>query len=421
MARRKLLLVTYHFPPSAASATFRVLGFVRHLPRYGWEAVVVAPPRGLWEPVDDELVAQVPPGTVVYRVPHPQGPLARLTRRLSPGAPWILPAFAACARAIREHHPSAVLTTSPPHSAQLLGCALKLRYRLPWLADFRDPWVATARRAAERSLGARCEALLEQHVLRAADVVIANAPNARAGLQAAYPDCRDKVISLTNGYDPERFEPPLAIKRTGEIVILHAGEVYGGRDPRPLLDAVGGLVRAPLNGRPVRLTFLGQVTDRRCDLPAEVGRRGLATAVSVEAQAGYRESLERMAAADILLLLDSPGRRVGVPAKLYEYLGAGRPVLALAEPDGDTAWVLRESGTLHRTAPADDPARIERALRELVALASERSACVPAGASAFTREHLARDLAGILDACLAPAPAPVRAAFTLRGEGEPAR
>jgi hypothetical protein len=116
-----------------------------------------------------------------------------------------------------------------------------------------------------------------------------------------------------------------------------------------------------------------------------------------------------MASADILLLLDSPGRRIGVPAKLYEYLGSGRPILALAEPDGDTAWALRTSGAIHRIVAPDDCQGIERALRELVEIArAGATAAVGDGARRFTREHLAGVLAGILDGCLEARTLPAR-------------
>ena len=108
-----------------------------------------------------------------------------------------------------------------------------------------------------------------------------------------------------------------------------------------------------------------------------------------------------MVQADLLLLLDTPGRRAGVPAKLYEYIGAGRPILALAEPESDVAWVLRESGVAHRVAPPLDPEAIRRALTELlqdpatVRCPGRHQPVQPR----FTRKHLAGELAALLDSC----------------------
>ncbi len=399
MSRRKLLLVTYHFPPSAASGTFRMLGFARHLPRYGWDAVVVAPPHGLWDARDEALALQVPAETVVYRVPYPRGLVARVVRRFLPNAMWLPRAWAACARAMREHRPDAVLTSSPPPCVHLLGRLVRRCYRIPWVADFRDPWIATTPRVAGRTFWDRFEARSERAVIQRADVILANAPHACAALQAAFPAHADRMVTLTNGFDPESFPQPAETSASdGQVTLLHAGEVYAGRDPRPLLDALAFL-RSGNTPRPVRLCFLGQVTGQSCDLAEEVKRRSLEGSVFVEPQAPYADALARMASADVLLLLDSPGRQIGVPAKLYEYLGAGRPILALAEPDGDTDWALRTSGVIHRTVAPTDGAGIAQALRELVGQASSL-ALRHSGARRFTREHLAGVMAGILDGCV---------------------
>jgi hypothetical protein len=192
--------------------------------------------------------------------------------------------------------------------------------------------------------------------------------------------------------------------------------MYMGRDPRPFLQALAQLRRQRGAGhRPVHAAFLGRNTGGAFDLEAEVRQHGLAGAVHLGGQVPYGQSLRDMARADVLLLLDSPGRRVGVPAKLYEYLGAGRPILALAEPDGDTAWVLRQSGVAHRLAPPGaGPANAGPIRDALVALVDEVEAGAPAPPPerlfAFTREHMAQQIAALLDGCLAPGPAPVPAA-----------
>jgi glycosyltransferase involved in cell wall biosynthesis len=402
MTLRKLLLVTYYFPPCAASGTFRALGFARHLPKFGWQPVVVAPPQMPWEPLDKGLSRQVPPDTPVYPVPYPQSRLHRLAQRFISSGIWWPRALAACARAVREHHPDALLTTGPPHGIHLLGQLLHLRHGLPWVADFRDPWAAANWQARRRGLRGWWDRHCERLVMRTADVVIANAPRACAGLQAAYPQYRHKMVSITNGYDPENF--PVTGTRPpgdGRLTLLHAGELYAGRDPRPLLDALRELSVV----HPLRLYLLGRSEDAGFDLGAEIRRRGLEGAVEFSGQVSYGRAVAEMAAADVLLLLDTPGRRIGIPAKLYEYLGAGRPVLALAEPDGDTAWALRESGVLHRVAPLTDAARIKQALSELIAAnAAGQSVTATGQRFAFTRERLAQQLAECLDACVVPAP-----------------
>jgi glycosyltransferase involved in cell wall biosynthesis len=186
--------------------------------------------------------------------------------------------------------------------------------------------------------------------------------------------------------------------------IVHAGELYLGRDPRPFLDALSDLKRSP--DAAWRLCFLGRTDAGSYDLEAEIRKRGLEAQVELGGQVSYEQSLYDMARASILLLLDSPGRRSGVPAKLYEYLGAGRPILALAEPDSDTAWVLRESGVPHRIAPPADRAKIRESLVDLIQ--RMRGQNVPSTdrerLSQFTRKHMAERFAELLNEVIPDAP-----------------
>lgn len=403
-----LLIVTYHFPPSAASGTFRTLGFVQHLPAAGWRAVVVAPPAIPWEPADPKLADRIPPQTVVRYVPYPGGRVLNPYRRLV-GAfeAWLAPAAWACLRAVRRERPAAVLTSGPPHCVHWLGRQLKRWSGLPWVADFRDPWMANDldRKTKRGKAAARGERAVMAH----ADLVLANAPGAAAGFRTAYPEYRDKVAVLTNGFDPpaEAVPPPAA---DGPVRVLHAGELYAGRDPRPYLDALAAL-RAD-GGPDVRTCLIGRAApkaDAGFDLGDEVRARRLADAVEVRGQVPYAEALAEMRRTDVQLLLDTPGRTTGVPAKLYEYFGANRPVLALAEPDGDTAAVLRGSGILHRVAPPRDVPAIRRAVAELAdAVRAGRPAVTdPAALGRFTRAALAGELAAHLNRITGrPAPGP---------------
>jgi len=404
MNLRRVLIVTYHFPPSAASGSFRLMGFVRHLPKFGWRSVVVAPPRLPWEAVDVNLVRDLPPETVVYHVRHDlRGPLGLALKFYAPLSSWLPKAWWACTRAVHRHRPEVMLTSGPPHMVHRLGLLLKRQHRLPWVADFRDPWVAGVEAAGGTPRGARRAARVEAAVMGAADAIVANTPGSCAVLRDAYPEAAARMVAITNGYDPEAFVAFDAPARAGsELKITHPGQLYAGRDPRPFLDAIRDLERdRPAGFPPLRAHFVGNLDGQDTDLVAAIRGRGLEEVVTVSGPVSYSESLREMMQSDILLLLDSPGRSAGVPAKVYEYIGAARPILALAESDGDLAWVLRESGVPYRIAPPGDPARIKRALVELVAAAREapKSARVQQSASRFTRESLTGELATILDSC----------------------
>jgi len=228
-------------------------------------------------------------------------------------------------------------------------------------------------------------------------------------LQSAYPEYAEKVVTITNGFDPDAFPKrlPRAADRS-EISIVHAGEIYFGRDPRPFLDALSKLATGTdRHGRMLRMRFLGRATEGRVSLEEEIRSRGLSGICTVEGQVSSDASRRIMAAADILLLLDSPGRKVGVPAKLYEYLGAGAAILALTEEDGDAAWVL-QSGLTHRIVSPLQPDRIHLALKELVDSVRTQEMQEPSAyrTATFTRAETARVLADYLGSLMNAAPKP---------------
>src|SRR5207249_2180145 len=159
-----------------------------------------------------------------------------------------------------------------------------------------------------------------------------------------------------NGFDPRIGETKYAAPGDSCLRLLHAGELYAGRDPLPLLDALARANNEAPTGRAYELHILGR-NDSGVNLSSDF--------VVQHGQKAYQETLHAMERADVLVLFDSPGRKNGVPAKLYEYFRAERPILALAEPDGDTAAMLRASGVRHRiVAPKDSP-QIRQALDEL--------------------------------------------------------
>jgi glycosyltransferase involved in cell wall biosynthesis len=402
VSQRTLLMLTYHFPPSAASGSFRLLGFARHLVAQGWRTAVVAPPGLPWEPVDPGLVDRVPGETTVYQVPYMK---SRLARKCAMYKGWLPRGGRACRTAVREQRPAVVLTSGPPHDVHWLGWWLKWRYGLPWIADFRDPWFSEGGFDRLESQGCWRVRMQESVLLRASDRVIANAPGACRALQERYPQLAEKFVTIPNGYDRETFEAVTAETRSRQpgapIRVLHAGAMYSGRDPLPFLDAIQTLSDPRVTrSRSWDMRFLGPPPESGLDLPKAVASRGLGECVSIAGQVPYDRALREMAGADILLLMDSPGRSVGVPAKLYEYIGAGRPVLALGERGGDLALVLEGSGIPYRIAAPSDSAAIVSALSEL---ADEIEAAGPAFAPRtthpYSREALTGQLAALLNRC----------------------
>ncbi len=271
-----------------------------------------------------------------------------------------------------------VITTSPPESVHAVGMALHRR-GVPWVADVRDAWTFESLRpefptAAQRRLDGR----LERRWLGAADVVVCVSEPAAQDLQNR--GIADPVV-ITNGWDPEAAPAPAptaGLLDPDRVSLLYTGRFGSyGRDPRALVDAVGNLARErPEDASRLEVVIAGPLTEDE----AELMRRDVSPARIVVAGSQPREAaLALQREADALLLIAQPERSQLLNIKLFEYLAAGRPILALAA-DTDAGRVVEETGG--EVVRADDPAAIGAALRRLIA--GPPAAPDPAAVAAYT-------------------------------------
>ena len=383
-----VLVVAYDFPPHAAIGTMRTLRVVQQLARDGWEiTVLTSDPRGFREgtPVDEALLTRVPAGVRVLRAPTFRGfdrlkTLVRRGRRTqersrSAAAPaaarrtlglvgratdvvdaalaipdhesgWWLPAVARGLLATRENRPDLVYSSAPPWTGQLVAGVLARSFRCPWVADFRDPWSRAPWRGDRFRFAMRAARILERAVVRHADHIIFVAGGNRQDFAAHYgASIATKMHVIPNGCDPSEFDaiPPRSREPDDRFVLLHAGSLYAGRTPVPVLRAVASAIdNGAIDPKRFRLRFLGHGGGAPMDIPSACRDLGIEQVVEFAPRVARKDSLTAMVSASALLLLQ-PGHTVSVPGKLYEYLAAGRPILALAE-EGETADIVRSSG-----------------------------------------------------------------------------
>ena len=373
---KRVLMVAFHFPPMAGSSGIqRTLRFVQHLPRVGWQPLVLSAHPRAYDRVSDDLGSEVPAGTVVHRAfaldtarhlavrDRYAAFMARPDRWVS----WRFDAVRQGLRMIREHRVDAIWSTYPIATAHLIGAALQRKTGLPWIADFRDPMAQTTYPAdpITRQRFREVEAL----AMRQAGYCTFTTPGAARMYRERYPMAAERIVVLENGYDEETFaaaEAAHPAARTsplnpGAVTLLHSGIVYPSeRDPAPLFEALGRLHRAgAIHPGTLRLRFRAPVHD---DLLRALARQhGIEPFIEVCAPVGYREAIVEMLRADALLVMQSSGCNEQVPAKVYEYLRAQRPVLCLSDPVGDTVAVLREAGGAS-FARLDSAGEIEAAL-----------------------------------------------------------
>jgi glycosyltransferase involved in cell wall biosynthesis len=402
-----LLLITPFFPPSAASGSFRALGFAKHLPKFGWKVTVVASGPRPWESVDGHLVKQIPWETDVHYVDFPLDRLRQFWPRALQKLKikgytdvWNAQALQECQSIIRASRPDAVITTGPPHNVHLIGRQLQAKYDLPWVADFRDPWCSWGSETPYASNNFLLERHWERSVFNSADLIVANTGNSAEMFRSVFPYAANRIEAVPNGYDPISPEArKYSNIESGPFILLHTGSVYAGRNPRPIADALREIDKANcLQGKRAILRMVGHCLDE--SLKADIESRGLNSWVEFVKPVSYAAALQEMLAASVLVLLDSPGRRIGVPAKLYEYIGTGRPILALARDDSDTAIILRQCGVSHAIVPDwNNIMGIQIAVAQLLSDRTDSTVETPAIEN-LTREAQAGRLSKLLEKTL---------------------
>jgi glycosyltransferase involved in cell wall biosynthesis len=431
--RRTVLLVTYYFPPSGGAGVQRGLKFAKYLPSFGWEPIVLTVKEDSDFPARDEsLLAEVPPGIEVVRtgIFEPYALYRKWTGRAGNAAIdietnsggkrtgirerfaefvrstffipdarrfWKPAALAAAEKILKRRRVDALISTAPPYTCHLIAESIHRRHRLPWVADFRDSWVGWLSAPERWWLPDRVDRGLERRVLRNADRLLAVSGGVRSDLSSRNPDIpRDKWTILTNGFDGADFEGLDSKPAADRFIVTYTGSLYGKRNPSALLAAARGLAaRRPDLAEKLLIRFIGRVDGTTLDSFRTLGRM-----FEHLPYVPHRDSLRALLESSALLLVIDTAAAAGtiVTGKVYEYLGAGRPILALA-PEGDAARLIRDLGAGAVVAP-DDSAGAEKILEDWMT-AWRQGAPVPRASSEtirrFERKTLTGELAGVLE------------------------
>lgn len=447
-ARRSVLVLASRFPPVASVGAIRVRKFVKYLPDFGWDPVVITGAMRTARPgahearraVDTESLADVPASVPVHRLsPVPDNwpgfvtrslarTLARVTWPLGlceaswsgmlkwrvqrvhdrlcfpDRGIWRLPSAVGAALALhRTHCFDAVFSSGMPFSDHLIAWVVSHLLRRPWIADFRDPWVEYIhwkqwQSGAGRMLTRRCEAAV---IRRAAHVISVNDHMTARFTQRYRRATAGKFVTIANGFDPDDFAAPGEQAPGTHFRLLYAGSLYETRSPEWVLTAFRRFIHeTPGSAAHARLDFAG----RPGPYQSEMNRAEDGGTIRYLGLLPHRKAMAEMARADanLIILPDVPGSEADTTAKLYECLGCGRAVLATVPLAGSAAQELRGHGGVWLCAPRDVEA-IRRAISEMYALwlAGRLPAARPGESlSTMTRRGQARRLAGLFDAAV---------------------
>jgi glycosyltransferase involved in cell wall biosynthesis len=370
----KILIITYYWPPSGGAGVQRWLKFTKYLPSSGWLPVVltVKPEYATYPFKDPSLYGEIPLDVEIYRtkainyfslynrdqskVPHAgfasgpdksiKGAIGRFIRGNffipDPRKGWNRYAFRKACELIKSEKISHIITTSPPHSTQLIGLRLKRKFpHIKWVADFRDPWTdiyyyemfkpSMVARMADREM--------ERNVLTKADTIITVGQTLASILGSKAENISHKIHVLPNGFDEEDFEgitPTVPEKFT----ITYVGSLSPAYPVKGLIEAIKDI---RVNNHPVNLKFVGTVPEPVQQLFTADEEGNLPEFIQY---CEHPVAIRHMMDSTLLLLIipEHPSNKSILTGKIFEYLATEKPILLLGPADGDAAQLLLRCG-----------------------------------------------------------------------------
>lgn len=416
---KRILILSYYFPPLGMGGTQRMAAFARHLPAFCWQPTVLTVKPVAYYAVDPGLLKGLEKIDIVRTASLdplrlaallPQRPIQHAGRAgasllqhianffLMPDNKilWLPFAFQAARKLLRDGQCAAILSSGPPHSAHLLARRLAIRFRLPWVADFRDGWVEGDFQPKSTALHRALDGALQRRVLRDSAHVTCVSEGLRQSLCASLPDHEHKFTVITNGYEEADFASP-ARKHGTRFTLAHIGTIGNFVDPGLLLQAFRVFVQdAQIGPEAVRLQFVG------ADLTGTLGQRiaaaGLEAYVECTGYLPHSEAVACLRRADALLYLVARGASAGfVPGKTFEYLAARKPILANC-PEIEGLAILNQGGQVRHVLP-ENLQGMTNALKALFTeyRLGEMPAPIRMDLTRYTRYRLTQKLAEILD------------------------
>ncbi len=437
-ADKKILLITYHFPPSLAVGGLRMAGFVKYLPIYGWKPYVLTLDEKYIENKDSSYLSELEHIEITrarifpslrdsylfikkgFQKKTTQQNLIKtgdnsssegLTRKLKryfislfitlPDTErnWILPAIIKAFREIKNEKINVILTSGPPNSVHIIGLVINMLTNIHWIADFRDPWMTPFSKVLYLTsrLSNLIEQGLERKIFTNADLVLATTEKLTHKFKKEYNDLpHTRIKFLPNGFDQENFSGLNNSRKYETFTISYTGSIYFSRSPEPLFCAIKELIAENrLKLADLRIKLIGSCQFIGGRLTSDVVfSYGLDTVVEISDYMPYKKALEVIKKSHVALLL-ATNQPYQIPAKVYDYMGTGTKILALTT-EGATADVINSTGI----GKAIDPDDIQGIKDYVYDLALNKQNSKNDGGTCcnqYIRANIVKDLAHELD------------------------
>tara|TARA_R110002049_G_scaffold306635_1_gene505449 strand:+ start:25523 stop:26830 length:1308 start_codon:yes stop_codon:yes gene_type:complete len=377
MARKKVLIITYYWPPAGGPGVQRWLKFVKYLPDFNIEPVVYIPENPNYPLIDESLSTEVSKSLTILKQPIKEPyKLASFfskqkSKTISKGiisenkkqsflekamlfirgnffipdarVGWVKPSFAYLSEYIQKEGIETIITTGPPHSLHLIGLQLKDKLGVKWLADFRDPWT-TIGYHKQLKLTNRAQnkhKALEASVLNTADKIIVTSHVTKT----EFSKITQKPISvITNGYDRESVENTTLDTK---FSLAHIGSLLSKRNPEILWKILSDLVQENQEfSKDLQLNLVGAVSE---DVLKSIENHGLSTFLNKIDYVSHKEAIQFQRKSQVLLLIeiDSETTKCIIPGKLFEYMVSNRPIIGIGPEGSDVETIIKETNTGH--------------------------------------------------------------------------
>lgn len=380
---KRVLIITYYWPPTGGSGVQRWVKFARYLPSEGWQPVIYTPENPEQLAVDHSLEAEIPAEAEILktRITEPYALYRNLLKRSGhskeavevnpvnaqkkslfqkaamwvrgnlfrpdPRCLWIRPSVRFLTEYLKNHPVDMIVSTGPPQSMHLIGREVALRTGIPWVADFRDPWtkIFYFKHLSMSKATERWHHEMEKAVLDDASAVVAVSPL----VQQEFQSMTDTPVHLiTNGFDlsdyPEEGCCDAAGGKDREFVIAHTGLFAADGNPEVLWDVLKEKCSHDIDFRKLlRIKLIGK-TDRQ--IIEKMEEAGLKENLEDMGYQPHNIAVEQQRAASVLILplRKEPEYKAVLPGKLFEYMASRRPVLGIGQPDGAMAMILNQTG-----------------------------------------------------------------------------
>ena len=371
---KKVLVITYYWPPAGGPGVQRWLKFVKYLRDFGIEPVVYIPENAHYPMADASFLNEIPPDITIYQ--HPIFEPYRLagifskkkTKRISSGIIqsknqsvlekmllwirgnlfipdarkfWVKPSVRFLEKVLQKEQIATVITTGPPHSVHLIGERLKAKHNLQWIADFRDPWTSIGyhKKLKLTSASQKKHQELERLVLNRADKIVVTSTTTKLEFEQL---TKTPIKVITNGFDGKlKKETDLDAKFT----ISHIGSMLSGRNPINLWKVLAELIQEHKDfTKALKLQFVGVVSP---EVLASLKEFGLSEYQERIGYVSHAEALGFQQRSQVLLLaeIDSEETKGIIPGKLFEYMAAQRPILGIGPKDWEVASIVEQTNT----------------------------------------------------------------------------